>query len=615
MHIIPKPQYIVTGSGNFTLTYHGRIVIDAACGSEILSHAALLNKDILAQLGYSLSITRGAYEAGCICLQEDKELDEEGYTLDIQPEGIHIRGGSTAGILYGLQTLRQIIAGEGAYLPCLTIRDYPDIKHRGYYLDVTRGRIPTLSYLKSFAEKLSYYKFNQLQLYVEHSFLFKELSEVWRDDTPLTAQEILELDAYCRELNIELVPSLSTFGHLYKLLSTKTYSGLCELPDLDRQVFSLDDRMQHHTIDVSNDQSLVLIKRLIDEYIPLFSSKHFNLCADETFDLGKGRSKQLAEELGVDTIYIAYVKELCDYLVQKGKRPMFWGDIIRGFPEAIRRLPAETICLNWGYGRDEREDGTRILDQAGATQYICPGVAGWNQFINLIDASYENITKMCSYAHKYKALGLLVTDWGDFGHINHPEFGFTGMVYAAAFSWNHEIIPREEMNRQISQTMFGDRSQTFVSKLAGLSGKSVFDWYHIVVFMELEGREKTEEEKREYLASIDFTHAKAVNESVREGIQSLYRDLTQLELTKRSLVLPYIVAAEGMALFNTVGATLQQYRCGVENAQAAVPGELAKQLEHWFHEYKRIWRTVSKESELYRLQNIILWYADQLRDL
>ena len=59
----------------------------------------------------------------------------------------------------------------------------------------------------------------------------------------------------------------------------------------------------------------------------------FNICADETFDLGKGKSRAAAEEKGVDRIYIDFVKALCDFLVENGRRPMFWGDIICGFPE------------------------------------------------------------------------------------------------------------------------------------------------------------------------------------------------------------------------------------------------------------------------------------------
>lgn len=90
---------------------------------------------------------------------------------------------------------------------------------------------------------MAFYKLNQLQLYVEHSFLFENLSEVWRDDTPITPQEILELDKYCRKLNFELVPCISTFGHLYKILRTKNFGHLCELPDVRNVPFSFVDRM------------------------------------------------------------------------------------------------------------------------------------------------------------------------------------------------------------------------------------------------------------------------------------------------------------------------------------------------------------------------------------
>ena len=614
MYILPKPQFMEIKNDALLLTHQGRIIIASSCDQEMFQHAQLLKQEMLTSLGYAPEITRGQQEDGSIFLCQEKKLQKEEYTLDITLAGVTICGGSSAGVLYGIQTLRQILMQQGANLPVLTLRDYPDIENRGYYYDATRGRIPTLAYLKSFADKLSFYKINQLQLYIEHSFLFKELNEVWRDDTPLTAEEILELDAYCRKLHIELVPSLSTFGHLYKLLRTKSYESLCELEDSRKEPFSFEDRMSHHTIDTTNEQSLILVKKLIDEFMPLFSSDQFNLCADETFDLGKGKSRETAERLGTDTIYIRYVKELCEYLLSMGKRPMFWGDIICGFPEAIRELPEETICLNWGYAPDQNEDAARSLSEAGATQYLCPGVAGWNQWINLIDASYENIMSMCSYAHKYHALGILNTDWGDYGHINHPEFSMTGMIYGAAFSWNSTIPAKEEINRQISLLEYGDRTESFVALISEFTHHRVFEWYDVVRYRELEGKQKTEEEKKAYLTALDFTITSQANAKLQEGMNQLYRGIIHLDPSKRQLVKPYLIAAEGMLLFNTIGATLQQYRYGLMNLAAEEPTKLADRLEQWFRHYKEGWRSVSKEAELYRVQEVIFWYADLLRD-
>ena len=615
MYIIPKPQNLKYLNASYTITYQSRIVIDSDCSSIVFHHAKLLQMDLERKLGYTLAVTKGIYEKGSIYLKQMSALKPEEYTLSIEEGGILIQGGSESGILYGIQTLRQVVAQEGAYLKGMTIHDYPELENRGYYLDVTRGRIPTLTYLKSFADKLSYYKINQLQLYIEHNFLFKDLSEVWGDDTPLTAEEILEFDEYCSKLHIELVPSIATFGHLHKLLSTKTYSHLCELWDSDSQPFSFEERMLHHTIDASNRESLSLIKKLIDEYLPLFRSRQFNICADETFDLGKGRTKAIVEEKGADTVYIEYVKELCEYLVAKGFRPMFWGDIVCGFPEAIKQLPVETICLNWGYDANQSEESTRLLHNAGTTQYLCPGVSGWNQFINRSQDAYENILRMCSYAHKYHVLGLLNTDWGDFGHINHPEFSMLGLIYGAAFSWNSEALSRQEINAQISRLEYGDEEESFAELVATMANHSSFEWYHIVHYRELEHKSNSEENQKYYLLDQNLDAAKNSNEQLENIIASLYRKLPHLPEVSRSLIKPYILAAEGMLLFNRIGATIGLVRYHVKNEAAGQPLVLAGQLENWFHHYKEIWRTVSKESELCRLQDLILWYARELREM
>ncbi|MDF2541512.1 MAG: hypothetical protein K0S47_1230 [Herbinix sp.] len=615
MYLLPSPQQVEWKDGNITLTYQDRIVIDQDCTGEVYHFASILKQEIQEQLGFAISIAKGARQKRGIYLKLDKTLRDEEYSLVITTEGIVITGGDEAAILYGIQTLRQIITQSGAVLPYVVIKDYPEMKNRGYYFDVTRGRVPTLAYLKAFADKLSFYKINQLQLYVEHSYLFQELSEMWRDDTPLTADEILEFDAYCKSLHIELVPSMASFGHLYKLLSTKSFSQLCEMEDSEKQPFSFDDRMAHHTIDVSNDQSLILIKKMIDEYLPLFHSKHFNICADETFDLGKGKAKVLADSQGIKTIYIDFVKELCEHLIQKGKRPMFWGDVVCGFPEAIQQLPKETICLNWGYAAYQSEESTKLLHQAGATQYLCPGVGGWNQYINMIRNSYENITRMCTYAHQYQALGVLNTDWGDYGHINHPEFSTAGMIYGAAFSWNKELIGFEDINRQISRLEYGDKTEQWLEHVAALATNSVFEWFHTVRFMEMSVKGKSEDEMRKYFTGLDLSRSSVANENLRNGIQRVYEGIIHLDGKMRYVVKPYIVAADGMMLFNSIGATISQRKYSINNDSAMEPTILAVQLENWFYSYKEIWRTVSKESELYRIQNVMNWYADLLREL
>ena len=72
-------------------------------------------------------------------------------------------------------------------------------------------------------------------------------------------------------------------------------------------------------------------------------------------------SAAAAAEKGVDRIYIDFVKALCEFLVENGRRPMFWGDVICGFPEMIKELPEENQRLNWGYAKYQREEETKWL--------------------------------------------------------------------------------------------------------------------------------------------------------------------------------------------------------------------------------------------------------------
>ncbi|RCW62484.1 glycoside hydrolase family 20 zincin-like fold domain-containing protein [Halanaerobium sp. ST460_2HS_T2] len=614
MYILPEPQKINISDDKFYLRCDASIIISKNCDLKANNYARILKEDIQENTGFSLAISRGEAKKNSIYLGLDKNLKEQGYRLTISKNKVIILGGSETAILYGIQTLRQIIAQEAAVLSCLEIYDYPQIENRGFYHDATRGRIPTIEYLKKFADKLSYYKINQFQLYIEHSFLFEDFSEVWRDDTPLTAEEIMELDEYCKDLDIDLVPSIASFGHLYEVLSTKSYEHLCELEAAAEEEFSFLSRMQHHTIDASNPESLEFIKNMISEYMPLFSSDYFNICSDETFDLGKGRSKELAAEIGTQQMYIDFLNELAEFLLEKGKTPMFWGDIISKFPERINDLPEESICLNWGYAPEQREHETKVLAEAGATQYLCPGVGGWNQMINLIESSYKNITLMCDYAEKYDAIGILNTDWGDFGHINHPEFSTAGMIYGATFSWNNKEKDFAEINKEISLLEFGDQSEELLSLIAEIPVLSEFGWELVVRFQEMKQLDRADEMVAEYFEAFELESVKKANEKLAEKIDKLYQNISDLVPKKRDIVKSYIIAARAILFFNKLASVINSKDyAGSENEISAT--ELAVDLEYWLQDYRKLWLSVSKESEFYRIRDVIIWYADYLRGI
>lgn len=616
MYLIPAPAKLENKEGAFIFAHDTYMSLEAGCSGLVARQAALFQESVKKILGYPAMLTRGSGRLGDIVLRQDDSMKKQSYVLDIETDRILLMG-EESGLWHGMQTLLQILEQCGAVVPALHIEDAPDILNRGYYFDSARGRVPKLSWLKELADRMAYYKLNQLQLYIEHSYLFRDLTELWRDDTPLTAAEIMELDHYCAERGIELVPSLSSFGHLYKLLSTKEYAHLCELEDSEGKPFSVKGRMAHHTINTTDPESLVLIKKMLGEYMELFSSKQFNLCADETFDLGRGRSREAVERLGKDRVYINFVKELAQFLLENGRRPMFWGDIIAGFPEMIRELPTEMICLNWGYGWDQREEETRRMHEAGAVQYCCPGCSSWNQLVPLNWNAYQNIMRMCSYAAKYGAIGVLNTDWGDYLHVCHPDFTRVGMIYGAAFSWNTKIPSFEEINRQISRLEYHDNTERFLEIVSKIQGNVGFEWEIVCIYKEMmsgisEDAAADRKQVENLIGRMEGVDEK--NGRLEEIKRELYAQILCLDSRKRALVKPYIVAIEGIQLLNEAGKVAAASDFGMSFETMPDCRALARRLETWLYHYKEIYREVSRESELRRIQALVCWYGDYLRD-
>ncbi len=622
MYLIPRPREFENRAGAFCLHYRSRIVLSPAVRENGIIFAGILKKCIGDFCGMTPAATAGEPAEGDIFLVRDTSLAAQEYTLLVEETGVRLSGGDDAGVLYAVQTFCQMVEQSGGVIGCAAVADRPELLHRGYYLDQTRGRVLTLEQLKRTVDRLCRYKINEFQLYIEHTYLFQGLSEMWREETPLTAEEILELDRYCRERCVELVPSLSSFGHLYMLLSTKTHGDLCELEESCRQPFSFLDRMRHHTVNVTDGRVLPLIKGMIGEYMALFSSDKFNLCADETFDLGKGKAKALADEKGVHRIYIDYVKELCTFLVENGKQPMFWGDVICGEPELIRELPEEVVCLTWGYAPDQRDYESRVMAETGVKQYLCPGVAGWNQWMNLIGNSYQNIVRMCSYARKYGAIGILNTDWGDFGHINHPEYSVPGLIYGAAFSWNSGEIPFEEMNRQIARVEYHDTSEALVNQLAQIPEHCLFSWHDAVLYYEVEELGEPEEvlrdldEKGVFQALLQTpavkdgeNRVKTANRALAGLAEQIRGTAGHMDSSTRGLTGACDVTIDGIRIWNDIGVFLAKRRQGEQEEACG----LAERLEVWFMHYKEQWRATSRESDLARIGKIVFWYADLLR--
>lgn len=360
----------------------------------------------------------------------DKDLKKEKYKITVNKDGISVKYGTVEGAYRAFSTLKQIIStSENNEVPYLELTDYPAIDNRGYMLDISRGKTPTLEYLKKLVDILSDLKYNQLQLYMDtFVYEYKNFPEYWKDTEPITNQEIRKLDAYCKARFIKLVPNQNSFGHMI---------AWTEKPELSHLAITKDGKPSQ-TLNPLLDETMEFIDKVYDGYFDAFSADMVNIGMDEPFELGLSETKEACEKYGVGKVYTDYLNKVCKLITEKyNKIPMFWDDIVFKHDDQLDNIPKNAIVMEWGYETEQHFDrNCRRLQERNLRFYVCPGTSMWGSFTGRTNNAIVNIITSAETGNYYGAEGFLLTEWGDGGH---PQFAYTSyfpLVFGGAASWN-----------------------------------------------------------------------------------------------------------------------------------------------------------------------------------
>ena len=388
-----------------------------------------------------------------------------------------------------IATMRQLLRQYGRHLPCLKIRDWPDFPRRGVMLDISRGRVPKLETLLDLAEKLADFKINELQLYTEHTFAYHKYKSTWQSWGALTGDEIRKLDRRCRELGIDLVPNQNSFGHLRYFLEHPKLKKLAEVsvPYADAGGEFV---RRPTTLAPNHPGTLPFLRGLYDELLPNYSSRFFNVGCDETWDLGRGRSKKLCARLGKGRVYFQFLKKIHREVSRRARVMMFWGDIILKYPKLIKELaklgradvpvgqdawqrvpPGSLIALNWGYEANHPfgKEAAQFA-KAKIPFYVCPGTSTWQTLVGRHDNALANLRAAAKAGKKFGAIGYLITDWGDGGHPQPLAISWPMFLAGATLAWNADGFDERKLVSVLSRDVFEDSS----GKIAGAAFKFGF---------------------------------------------------------------------------------------------------------------------------------------------
>ncbi|MDD3108783.1 MAG: glycoside hydrolase family 20 zincin-like fold domain-containing protein [Alistipes sp.] len=361
-----------------------------------------------------------------------EHFSDEGYLLLCDEQGVIISAQTAAGVFYGVQTLRQLtyLTDNGYCIRGAAIRDTPAMRYRWQQDDWARGPIPTLDYAKKQIRILSEYKINGYSIYAENLYESKLHPAINPYGGTLTAAEMEELVAYGRKYHVEIIPQQQAFGHLHYVLRQERYADLGEKPG--SQILS-----------PVEEGSYQFIGDFLSEITPMFPSEFIHIGCDETFELGRGKSKERIEKESRVSVYLSHLQRVAELPALRDKKLLFWGDIAIDAPDKLDQLPKNVMAVAWDYLPRENYDlFIKPYTDKGIPTFVAPSAFYGGRVFPDNLSHLANIRNFVRDGQRLGAIGMLNTSWDDLGE-DLFDMGWYGVVYAAACAWQAGDSPLE----------------------------------------------------------------------------------------------------------------------------------------------------------------------------
>jgi len=362
--VIPRPQQLQAGEGNYTLTARTAILVAAPELQEIGQYLAEL---LAPATGLKLEVRRpGLFARRGIELRlasDRRDLGDEGYALQCAPQGVTITAAKPAGVFYGVQTLRQLLPVDGAAraVPAVSITDQPRFRWRGYLLDPAR-HFRTKAELKQVIDWLALLKLNVLQLHLTDDQgwrvairKYPQLTEVGArlpdcsgrrgDGWFYTPEDVREIVAYAARRYVTVVPEIEMPGHSGAATAACPELGCGSRPS--------------SALCVSQARAFEHARDVLDEVAALFPSPYIHIGADEVASSiwracprCRARMAELAAAplpAGVTPVHLPgqnlpgqpyqpdiarlqgeFIRRVDAHLAARGRRLVGWDEIVEG---------------------------------------------------------------------------------------------------------------------------------------------------------------------------------------------------------------------------------------------------------------------------------------------
>ena len=325
----------------------------------------------------------------------------------------------------------------------------------GVMIDVSRGRVLKVDYLKTRLMRIRKMGYNAFMLYTEDTFKLTDEPKWGYMRGGYTLEEMKDVKAFADQLGMEMIPCIETLGHLERPLRWAEYA---------------DVRNGASTLLVGEEKTYALIDKMLAFWQEAVGGGRIHLNMDEAPGFAGGKCRWLPDEktrFDVFMRHLGRVKELCAkrgfietwiagdafYRVASKNGEYYMPDTMAS-TELRARVPKNVRLVYWDYYHDSQEHCEGMIDghaSFGAEPVIYGGIQNWYHFLVDREKTIATAAPLLAAARKKGCREVFFSLWGDDGGYGIPEVDEEGLFACAELAAGRTAEPTDENCRRFQE--------------------------------------------------------------------------------------------------------------------------------------------------------------------
>lgn len=384
--VVPLPRQVnLTGKAPFVLDTTTVIVVPG--GDEQLTYDAFFLSQYVADITpLHPTVSPDKHKKAIRLMLDPKIENKEGYRIDISAKGIVIAGKTSAGVFYGIQTLRKSIPvtkeAQIAF-PSAQIEDQPRFAYRGMHLDCSRHFFPA-DVVKRYIDLLALHNMNTFHWHLTDDQgwrleikKYPQLTEKGsvRSETVLGhnsdvmdgrphggiySQEVArDIVRYAAQRHITVIPEIDMPGHMLGVLTAFPELGCTGGPYELWKIWGVSEDV----LCLGNEKVYGMMQDILTEVMDIFPSAYIHLGGDEApttrwEHCPKCRKLMDEQHLTLHTLQSYFTNRMEKFINSKGRRMIGWDEILEG------PVTKDAVVMSWrgaGPGMEAAKRGHDVI--------------------------------------------------------------------------------------------------------------------------------------------------------------------------------------------------------------------------------------------------------------